>query len=219
MRKKTIILLSSGIDSALNLALSQQKDHPLLALTFNYGQQAARKEIYYAEQLARYYLVPHQVIKLDWYKALGQMAMTKKHFVMPVFDHINQASQTVWMPNRNGLFVNIAACFAEALGSEVILFGGNAEEAETFPDNSPQFIRAKNKALSYSTLKQVKLKSYTIKMNKTEIAKKAWEIGLPLKHLWSCYYDRSKMCGECESCLRLKRGARESGIELKYLNF
>ncbi|RYD04479.1 hypothetical protein N752_13990 [Desulforamulus aquiferis] len=34
----------------------------------------------------------------------------------------------VWVPNRNGLFVNIGACFAESLGCELVVAGFNREE-------------------------------------------------------------------------------------------
>lgn len=219
MKQKTIVLLSSGIDSAVNLALSSQKDRPVLALTFDYGQAAGKRELVYAGKLAEYYRVPHRVIKLDWYKELAKLAHQQEDFTMPVFDAEKQAAKTVWMPNRNGLFINIAACFAEALGAQTILFGGNAEEAESFPDNSHHFVRSANKALSLSARREVKLKSYTISMQKTEIVREAQKLGLPFKFVWSCYHDGNRMCGQCESCLRLKRGAGESGIDIAHFNF
>ena len=41
--KKSIILLSSGLDSAVSLALLKESYNIKLALTFDYGQKAVKK--------------------------------------------------------------------------------------------------------------------------------------------------------------------------------
>jgi len=111
----------------------------------------------------------------------------------------------VWVPNRNGVFINIAASFAEALGCDTIVVGFDAEEAATFPDNSREYVEAANKALSYSTLSGVKIYAPLIDKNKSEIAELGLEIGAPLEWSWSCYRGEAKPCLRCESCLRRAR--------------
>ena len=61
------------------------------------------------------------------------------------------------MPNRNGLFLNIAGSFADSENYDYILIGANKEEAQTFPDNTIDFINAINKEFEYSTQKKPKV--------------------------------------------------------------
>ena len=118
---------------------------------------------------------------------------------------MKKQAELLWVPNRNGLFVNIAAVLTESLNAGFIVMGLNREEGESFPDNSSDFVKAVNKTLSYSTLKKIKLISYTMKMNKKEIVEIARKYKIPLEHIWSCYLGQKKPCHKCLSCLRLKR--------------
>jgi 7-cyano-7-deazaguanine synthase len=115
------------------------------------------------------------------------------------------SAAAVWVPNRNGVFINIAAAFAESLGCEAVVCGFNAEEGQTFPDNTAEYAQAATAALAYSTLSQVRVWSPTQDLTKVEIVALARRIGAPLQHVWSCYEPGPEPCGECESCLRFAR--------------
>ena len=197
---KSIILLSGGLDSAVSLALALRKGLKVkLALTFDYGQKSAGQEIRSARFLCRRYHIKHQVFNLKWLGKLASNPLTDKS--KPIPKHF--ASHLVWIPNRNALFINIAASFAEALGYRYIITGFNKEEAVNFPDNSIPFINAVNQTLKYSALKgNVKVVSFTAKMNKKQMTNQARRLGLPLDKLWSCYEGGKTPCGVCESCLR-----------------
>jgi len=118
------------------------------------------------------------------------------------------------VPNRNGVFVNISASFAEMKGVGLVVGGFNAEEGLTFPDNTRDFMEAATGMFKYSTLNDVTLTGYTIDMAKTAIAKKAVELAVPLGLIWSCYEGEDIMCGACEPCSRLKRAFQETYPEL-----
>jgi 7-cyano-7-deazaguanine synthase len=121
----------------------------------------------------------------------------------------------VWVPNRNGVFINLAAAFAESLEASLIITGFNAEEAATFPDNSPQYVEAINEALSFSTQNQVQVFSPTQNLNKTEIVNLGLQLALPWELVWSCYKEgdsAGRMCGECESCRRFMRATQAAGV-------
>ncbi len=118
-----------------------------------------------------------------------------------------------WVPNRNGLFINIGATYAENMGATLLICGFNREEALTFPDNSPDFVVAINQALSYSTMNQVKVKSYVNHLNKVEIIKEGVRLGLDFRNIWSCYQGDDKPCGKCISCLRNKQAFAKAGVE------
>ena len=119
----------------------------------------------------------------------------------------------VWIPNRNGVFLNVAAAFAESLGADTIVTGFNAEEAAAFPDNSTQFIEACNAAFKFSTRNAVRAVSYTAEMDKARIFELALEHDVPLELVWPCYLGGESICGECESCVRFLRAALKTGGE------
>ncbi|HLD36916.1 MAG TPA: 7-cyano-7-deazaguanine synthase QueC [Planctomycetota bacterium] len=213
---KSIILLSGGLDSAVSLALALRKGLKVkLALTFDYGQKSAGQEIRSARFLCRRYHIKHQVFNLKWLGKLAANPLTDRKQSLPHPSSLKigatrysealakDTSNLVWIPNRNALFINIAASFAEALGYRYIITGFNKEEAVNFPDNSIPFINAVNQTLKYSTLKgNVKVVSFTAKMNKKQMTNQARRLGLPLDKLWSCYEGGKTPCGVCESCLR-----------------
>lgn len=194
----------------------------ILTLTFDYGQRAAKKEIEAAAAISARYAVAHQVIPLLWLKEITTTALVKKDSALPRLKRSEldekiktQASaEKVWVPNRNGVFINIAAAFCEALKADHVVAGFNAEEAATFPDNSSAFVEVINGSLLYSTLTGTSLISPISGLNKKEIIRLAFEIEAPLDLVWSCYEGGERMCGQCESCLRLRRGLEGEGSEL-----
>lgn len=224
-QKRAVALLSAGLDSTVSLLLAKQDGWDIqLAITFDYGQRAAVQENSRAAYLAMHYGVPHQSISLPWFaefKSGG--ALLNRHEALPnpdaseLSDTIigkTHASQ-VWVPNRNGVMVEIAAAFAEDLGASAVIVGFNKEEAATFPDNSKDYLDALNRSLSFSTQQKVQVVSPTLTWDKVQIVKVATDRNLPLHLLWSCYENRDKMCGLCESCMRLKRSLKENEVSFE----
>ena len=215
-----VVILSGGLDSSVNLAMALETMTVKLALTFDYGQRAAKKEISASSQLCEYYKVKHQVIEIPWVGAFGRSALTDSAITIPTgdvsiddFKISTRTAAKVWVPNRNGIFLNLAAGFAEALDCKFVIPGFNLEEAATFPDNSEAFIGALKNSFSFSTANHVEVRCFTIQMIKTEILKIAVKKCLPLKMIWPCYFDGDKWCGECESCQRSKRAFKANGVD------
>lgn len=210
---KTLVLLSGGLDSAINLYKAAKESQVLLVLTFDYGQRAAVKEIATALYLTQQLNIPHRVISLPWMKDFGGSGLIDASREVPqgeeviIDNHENslKTAAAVWVPNRNGIFLNIAAGFAEALGAECVIPGFNVEEASTFPDNSDGFLNALTESFSFSTANKVRTLCYTTHLNKTEIVKMGKDLGVPFQSLWPCYFAEDQWCGRCESCLRFKR--------------
>lgn len=208
---KALSLLSGGLDSFVSLALAHHSLDVIQTLTFDYGQRAAAKEIEAAKKISQHFNLPHHVIGLPWLAELGSNALTHRDQALPIFKNLaaltddtktKSSAQAVWVPNRNGIFLNIAAALAESQGADWVLTGFNKEEAATFPDNTAEYVTALNHALGYSTLNKVKIKSFVQEMTKKEMVRTLKEMGLPLNMTWSCYEGNSTPCGVCESCAR-----------------
>ena len=128
-------------------------------------------------------------------------------------DNPENSAKAVWVPNRNGLFLNIAGSFADAQGYDYILIGANKEEGQTFPDNTQEFINSVNLEFEFSTQKKPKVVAPLINLNKNDIVKLALENKVPLQYVKSCYTGADRHCGKCESCLRLKNALIANGDE------
>lgn len=213
----SIVLLSGGLDSAVSLSHALREGEVKLCLTFDYGQRARFKEINAAAEIAGFYKLKHRVIPLPFLKEITATSLVnlEADIPEPEDEHFNQpekmagTARSVWVPNRNGVFINIAASFAESLDCGAIVTGFNAEEAQTFPDNSREFILAANQALSFSTLNKVRVLSYTQMLDKVEIVRLGKRLGTPLEYVWPCYYGGEEICGRCESCKRYLRAIKE----------
>lgn len=220
---KSVVLLSAGMDSAVNLYAAAQKGQVLLALTFNYGQKAAAQEMKKAQALAQSLDIPHKVLDLSFFKDFGRSSLIVEKMEIPSgsqvqMDDLQQSqktAQSVWVPNRNGIFLNIAAGFAEALEADCIVPGFNKEEAATFPDNSSDFMLASTKAFSFSTNNKVQVQCFTTALDKTQIVKMGKELDLDFSKIWPCYHSFQKWCGQCESCQRSRRAFKANNIESK----
>lgn len=206
-QKSAVILLSGGLDSVVSI----KKSNCLvkLALIFDYGQNAFCEERNAAQKIADYYGFPLKIIKLDWFKDIISNGLTnsKKAFQIKNFDDKNElkkSMESVWIPNRNALFINIAAAFCEAKNYNSVIIGANKEEAEFFKDNSKKFIDNCNELLTTSTNTVVDVVAPLINFSKNEIVKIALDENVPLELIYSCYKGKEKHCGLCESCLHLK---------------
>ncbi|MFA5795074.1 MAG: 7-cyano-7-deazaguanine synthase QueC [Candidatus Brocadiia bacterium] len=202
-----IALLSGGLDSAVSLSIALRKGIKVKeAVTFDYGQKAVRQEIRCARRICRKYHIRHQVFDIRWLGRLSPNALIDRNKSLPSprpgSAITKEISRQVWIPNRNALFINIAAAMAEARGYQHIITGFNLEEARNFPDNSIDFINAINITLRYSTLNKVKVVSFTGRMDKKAIMRRARMLKINLSDTWSCYQGGRKPCGRCESCLR-----------------
>ncbi len=203
---KSIILLSGGLDSLVSLGLKRDELNIELALTFDYGQKSVQKEIAASAKICEHYKLQHRIIKLDWLKNITQTSLvTDKN--IPTGNELNnpeQSAKQVWVPNRNGLFLNIAGSFADSYGYDYILIGANKEEGTTFPDNTQEFIDSINREFEFSTQKHPKVVAPLINSDKNDIVMLALQNKIPLELTMSCYQDGDGHCGICESCTRLK---------------
>lgn len=220
-----VALCSGGLDSTVSLSVAIKRNLKVsLVLFFDYGQKATRNELRSVSKICRHYSLKLKVICLPFLREITKTALVNKASRVPRFTQINLDSKRhtqagardVWVPNRNALFINIAAGFCDAFKIDRIITGFDREEAATFPDNSDRFVSAINQSLSYSTIYKPQVISFTSDMNKTEIVTTGLRLGAPLRYTWSCYLSGKTPCLTCESCQRAKRAYLFNGIIYEY---
>jgi 7-cyano-7-deazaguanine synthase len=219
-----VVLLTAGVDSSVNIVKALEKFSVRLALTFDYGQRAAAREVDRAAKLAQHFNLRHEVVKLPWFSLFTRTSLVSGAEIPSgkdvEIDNLKRSFETakkVWVPNRNGILLNIAAGFAEGLGAQYIIPGFNREEAATFPDNTGEFLKTLDASFAYSTDSSIKTFCFTTALDKTEIVREGQRLRLPFQMLWPCYLGGETWCGECESCQRFKRALAANGLNFAQL--
>lgn len=229
--KKSVVLLSGGVDSIVNLraALDEAETADnVKTVTFDYGQTTFENEAAAAINATDTLGVDWDKIDLPFYTSiLGHSQHLFGGFREPM-DFIHQADigadpeavaaiasllNESWVPGRNLVFLAVGAALVEAYEFDQVVIGINAQEAEAFSDNQQVFLDAVNAALIYSAWRTVKVRSYTEGLDKTEIIKVGRKIGAPLDHFFSCYKAAKdhRNCGRCQSCVRVKNALHAAG--------
>ena len=147
--KKAVVLLSGGLDSTTCLALAQQEQHEIHALSFDYGQKHAA-ELIAAKKIARTFGVKQHIIQPLHSFALTDSALTDDQQAVP--DH--QASEQIpntYVPARNTIFLSIALGVAEVTQAEAIFIGVSAVDYSGYPDCRPAFIKAFQQLINVAT--------------------------------------------------------------------
>lgn len=209
-RESAVALVSGGLDSVVSLAMADKELDIRLVVFCNCGQRALLRERASVIDVASYYGLPFREVDVTWLRELSPEGMRgtggsdSKKDNDEAGDGSLDSLDDVWIPNRNGVLLNVAAAFAESFGCTVVITGFNRDEAVEFPDNSPGYVDAVNNGFRYSTRCDVRVVSNTLDLTKREILRKGVELGVPLSVIWSCYRSGERMCGTCASCRRLK---------------
>lgn len=217
---RAITLLSGGLDSAVATALAREHVEVVAAITCDYGQRAVLREIAAAKKFCKLWKIPHHIVALPMLAEWTNTALVANTQQLPTYTTADlldphkqaESARAVWVPNRNGLMINVAAACAESHACDAIIVGFNAEEAATFPDNSEKFLDAATHALTFSTANHVRVLSDTIALDKTAIVRAAVARKLPLEDCWPCYEGGDMWCRTCESCARFQRATHAVGL-------
>jgi 7-cyano-7-deazaguanine synthase len=221
-KKKAVILLSGGLDSATVLAIAKTEGYELFALSFSYGQRHAW-ELEAAKRVAASIgVVQHRIAEIDL-RAFGGSALTDNIAVPKgrAPEEMSHGIPITYVPARNTIFLSFALAWAEVLGASDIFLGVNALDYSGYPDCRPEFIEAFEKMANLATKAGVEgrqnLRIHTplIALAKAQIIARGRELGVDYGLTSGCY-DPSPTgapCGQCDSCLLRQKGFRENGIE------
>jgi len=108
-KKRGVLLLSGGVDSATALYYALDKGYEIDALIFDYGQKN-RGEIESAKIIAKDRGVRYRLIKLDL--SWGGSALLDQSIELPLGDLNREDIPASYVPSRNIIFLSIALCYA-----------------------------------------------------------------------------------------------------------
>lgn len=215
-KKKAVVLLSGGLDSATVLAIANAQGYACYGLSFDYGQRH-RAELQASERVASALgVMAHQTVHLDLNK-FGGSALTDTNIDVPTVQA--EGIPVTYVPARNTIFLSMAMAWAEVLGSDDIFVGVNAVDYSGYPDCRPAFIEAFERMANLATKAGVEghhLKIHTplIELTKAQIIQQGVEKGVDYAMTVSCYAADSegRACGQCDSCRLRRKGFEEAGL-------
>ena len=211
-----LVILSGGLDSTVCMALAQREsEHPLLALTFDYGQRH-RTELDRAAGVAGYFGSEHLVVPLDT-RPWGGSALTDPGVAVPTGGGEGGIPVT-YVPARNSIFLAVALGVAEARELDAVWIGVNAVDYSGYPDCRPEFIEAFRQVAATGQKRGVEgdpieIRTPLIGSTKPEIVRMGLDLEAPLALTWSCYQGGDTPCGECDACLLRARGFALAGVD------
>ncbi len=221
MKKKAIVLLSGGLDSATVLAIALNQGYEPITLCFDYGQRH-RVELEKSRVLSQKMgALEHKEVTIDL-RQFGGSALTDDIDVPQGRTEGEMSGEipVTYVPARNTIFLAFALASAEVAGTEDIFIGVNAIDYSGYPDCRPEYIQAFEQMANLATKAGVegtsKFKIHTplIQLTKAGIIKKGLELGVDYSLTHSCYHPDANghPCGQCDSCLLRKKGFEEAGV-------
>ncbi len=220
---KVMVLSSGGVDSTTALAMAVDKygSKNVIALSISYGQKHS-KEIQAADKTAEYYGTEH--IKMDISSvfdysncsllAHSDMAIPKESYGEQI-KKTGGAPVSTYVPFRNGLFLSVAASIALSKGCSQIYYGAHADDSagNAYPDCSPVFNDAMNKAIYEGSGRQLTVKAPFVNMNKAQVVGIGLKLGVPYELTWSCYEGQDRPCGVCGTCIDRISAFKANGVK------
>ncbi|MFH1365377.1 MAG: 7-cyano-7-deazaguanine synthase [archaeon] len=194
--RRSLILLSGGIDSYVALKLEKEAKKECITLSFSYKNQSpselrAIQEICNREKLPNY-LIANSLINR---KNKGE----KKDPFIP----------------DNLLYYTIAICFARENRIERIVGGQNKGDFSFVPESERNFYQNINEFIKKTyTSYNIQIFQPLLELTKLEVVKKGLELRMPLEITWSCQSKKKHPCGICSSCKERKRIAKKLMIKL-----
>ena len=180
--KDTVHLLSGGLDSVA--MLHENRDRIALCLLLDYKQRH-KQELQFAIVHAKRVGIPFLTLEL------------------PQLGGLNEQSWIV--PNRNAIFISVAANVASQTGNSVVTIGCNRDDADYFPDCRPAFIEASNAMLAAAGY-SIRVETPYLKKTKAEIMQIAKRFGILPDEIWTCYQPtETGKCGKCPACTKLEK--------------
>ena len=207
LRKRAVVLLSGGMDSAVTLALAREQGFACHALSVAYGQRHASELQAAGRVAATLGAAGHRIVDVDL-RGIGGSALTADIDV-PSYDrpHPDDEIPITYVPARNTIMLSIALGWAEVLGADDIFCGVNAVDYSGYPDCRPEFIDAFERLANVATKAGVQDRALHVhapllRMSKSQIVREGLRLGVDFSATVSCYRAdaEGRACGCCDAC-------------------
>jgi 7-cyano-7-deazaguanine synthase len=118
-----------------------------------------------------------------------------------------------YVPNRNMIFLALAAAYAESHGASSVYYGAQSHDMYGYWDTTPQFLAQLNQVYAQNRQTPIQIEAPFVNYAKTDILRKGLELGVDYGRTWSCYEGQTAACGQCPTCAERLQAFTNMGIE------
>jgi len=189
----------------------------IYGLSYDYGQRHKREL-----KLAKYHvdklkIKEWQTIDTSFIKTLAPTSsLTNNDIETPdIRQMAGEAQPKSYVPNRNMIFLSIAASYAEAVGATKVYHGATkVDSLAGYWDASPEFLPTINEVLALNREVRIAVEAPLITMDKADIVKEGIRLKVKFSKTYTCYSGEN-LCdaNSPSSALRIKGFASAGFID------
>jgi 7-cyano-7-deazaguanine synthase len=213
---RALVVFSGGQDSTTCLywALDRFGAGKVETLTFDYGQRH-RIELAAARSIARLAGVPHRILPVDTFAALGGNSLTDSGLAVGAAPPLETGQlPNTFVPGRNLVFLTYAAAYAWQRNIRHLVTGVAQADYSGYPDCRAETMRALQQSLRLGMEREFEIHTPLMNLTKKETVELAVSLGamaaLGLSH--TCYNGQRPPCGVCPACKFRAKGFAEAGV-------
>lgn len=208
--KDSIIIVSGGLDS---ITLLYDKAATIaLAVSFDYGQNHASRELPFAALHCKRLGIQHIVIPLQFMQQYFKSSLLDGAENIPEGHYEEENMKSTVVPFRNGIMLSIAAGIAESHNLNRIYIANHGGDHTIYPDCRPEFINAMTAATQAGTFNNTRVEAAFTNITKADIVRIGNKLGINYAETWSCYKGGKCHCGKCGTCIERKEAFQEAGL-------
>lgn len=216
MTPMNVAIVSGGADSTvmLHFLVKDAKVTNIQPVAFQYGQRHD-KELECAKFQAL--AATGNELKIIDLTEVGRMlqtsALTNSEVDVPHIKAVLGDPQPVtYVPNRNMMFLSVAAAITEGLGGDRIFYGAQKHDMYGYWDTTPQFAKRMQDVFDLNRRSHISLVAPLLLYTKADVVRAGVRLGVDFAQTWSCYQGREKACGTCPTCAERLNAFKEVGI-------
>jgi 7-cyano-7-deazaguanine synthase len=210
--RRTILILSGGLDSTVLLHHLRAAGDDVQALSFNYGQRHSR-ELEHASRICATTRTPHRLVDLQGLAPLfAGSGLVDQSVAIPHGEYDEDNMHVTVVPNRNMIMLSVAVAWAITQRAVAVAFAAHHGYHTLYPDCRPEFVEALARAVHMADWHQVDLIAPFANWTKADIVRRGAELGVAFERTWSCYEGGEAHCGRCGTCVERREAFSGAGV-------
>lgn len=230
--KLAVISHSGGLDSTTLMGFMLEDGYTVLPINLNYGQENI-VEMKAQSNVIEYFKKRYgkdkvfNTLKLDLTTIVNPLQEKIESFRKNGFKNkeLDEANLKHYFPNRNMLFVSIAAIFAEThayfegLEETTVCIGIHKHTTyKPYWDITADFTNAVQNVVSLNNAMKVTVATPFIDWTKSDIVKYMVEKEIPYELTWTCYEPQIEgeyyvPCKKCQACVERENAGIENNLK------
>jgi 7-cyano-7-deazaguanine synthase len=213
--KKVVLTLSGGCDSSVLLFMAAKQGYEEIhTISFDYGQrhkgelECVSKQIENCKAKYKDVKITNKVIDVRYIRDIAPTSsLTNDNIKTPdIKEAAGEAQPNSYVPFRNMMFVSIACSYAEAMGTNTIMYGtAQADSLAGYWDGSSEWLEYVNSLTSLNRVNKIQVIAPLIEMTKKDIILKGVELGVKFGDTMTCYSGKNPAdASSVSSSLRLR---------------